>query len=761
MLNGRSPEPTHLTPHMTIWRFSKNVTGAILGFALVLLIAAGTGFAYWSINRTLDAFKLVDHTLRVRIELEHFLGNIVNAETAERGYLLTGNDISLNLFQPSVDASRRSMESLGTLTAGNGDQQAQLKLLAPLFAQKIARMESQMKVRREQGVEAVIPIVATLEGKQLMDDIRGIIKKMEEDENVLLTQRSEAARKASVITLVVVTLGSAAAILLLGIAAVLVWRELKHRRQASKALEAGKSYAESIVDTIREPLLVVDGEWRVQKANRSYYKAFQVPREKTEGIPVFELAEGAWNIPALRSLMEEAIEKGKPFDDLEIEREFPGLGLRALQLNGRKLYRPGNHTQTMLLAIEDITERKRIENVHLQFRSLFESLPGLYVVLKTDFTIAAVSDAYLKATMTRREEILGRGLFEVFPDNPDDPAATGVSNLRASLNRVLQDVRPDTMAIQKYDVQRPDGVFEERFWSPVNSPVLGADSRLEYIIHRVEDVTDFVKQKERASAGPDGLHVRMEQMESEIFKSNQQVEAANKQLLAANAELEAFSYSVSHDLRAPLRHIDGFADMLSRHAGAKLDEKGNRFIATISESAKRMGALIDDLLVFSRMGRAEMHTAKVDMDALAQDVIREVMQPEKGRRVEWKCDLLPDVTGDKALLRQVLVNLFSNAVKYSRPRDPAIIEIGCTDGEAGEKIFFVRDNGVGFDMTYADKLFGVFQRLHRASEFEGTGIGLANVRRIILRHGGRTWAEGKLDAGSTFYFSLPLHLAPA
>jgi PAS domain S-box-containing protein len=745
---------------MTIWRFSKNVTGAILGSALVVLLAAGTGFAYWSINRTLDAFQLVDHTNQVRIELEHFLGNVVNAETDERGYLLTGNDLSLNMFEPSIDSARKSLETLGTLTADSDKQQTRLKQLGPLFAEKVARMKNQMEVRRQQGVNAVIPIVATPEGKQLMDGIRGNVREMEDNEDVLLKERSEAARKASMVTLCVVTAGSAAAILLLGIAAMLVWRELEHRRQAGLALEAGKSYAESIVDTIREPLLVVDAQWRVLKANHSYYKVFHVAGKDPVGCSMFELENGAWNHPGLRDKLEKALALDQPFDDLEVAHEFPDLGQRAMLLNGRKLYRPGNQAAVLLVAIEDITEHKRVGQMHLQFRALFESLPGLYLVLKPDLAIVAVSDAYLKATMTKREEILGRGIFEVFPDNPDDPAATGVSNLRASLNRVLQNNRPDTMAIQKYDVQRPDGIFEERFWSPVNSPVDGADGGIEYIIHRVEDVTDFVKQKERAEGGADGLHGRMEQMEAEIFKSNQQVQAANQQLHAANTELEAFSYSVSHDLRAPLRHIDGFADLLSKHAAGSLDDKGRRYLSTISESAKRMGTLIDDLLVFSRMGRSEMHSEKVDTDALTQEVIREVMQDARDRRVEWKCDVLPAVTGDKALLRQVLLNLLSNAVKYSRPRDPAIIEIGCADGEAGEKIFFVRDNGVGFDMTYADKLFGVFQRLHRTSEFEGTGIGLANVRRIILRHGGRTWAEGKLNEGSTFYFSLPLHLAP-
>jgi signal transduction histidine kinase len=464
-----------------------------------------------------------------------------------------------------------------------------------------------------------------------------------------------------------------------------------------------------------------------------------------------ELNGGQWNPPGLGRLLTDALTRDKPFDNVEWEADLPVIGQRIMLMKGCKLSRPGNHTEGVLLAFEDVTERKRVEKLHLHFRALFESLPGLYLVLKPDLTIAAVSDAYLKATMTKREDILGKNLFEVLPDNPDEPGATGATNLRASLNRVIQGRRSDTMPIQKYDVRRPDGVFEERYWSPVNSPVLSADEEIAYIIHRVEDVTDFVKQRTVVGEGEDAMR---ERMESEIFRSSQEVQEANQQLRSLNSELEAFTYSVSHDLRAPLRHIDGFADMLQNHAADKLDDKGRRYLRTISDSAKRMGTLIDDLLVFSRMGRAEMRRGKVDLNSLADEVIRELEGETKGRNVVWKRAELPVVEGDFALLRQVFVNLFSNALKYSRPRDPAIIEITSIDGP-GEKVICVRDNGVGFDMAYAHKLFGVFQRLHRTEEFEGTGIGLANIRRIITRHGGRVWAEGKVGEGAALYFSLP------
>jgi signal transduction histidine kinase len=250
----------------------------------------------------------------------------------------------------------------------------------------------------------------------------------------------------------------------------------------------------------------------------------------------------------------------------------------------------------------------------------------------------------------------------------------------------------------------------------------------------------------------------IEQRDGQIRQMNAQLErrvaSRTAELEASNRELEAFSYSVSHDLRAPLRHVDGYADLLKRQSADTLDEKGKRYLATISESAKSMGMLIDDLLSFSRMGRSEMRTTTVSLASLVAEVRQEVERDAADREIAWVVAPLPEVQADPALLRQVVTNLPSNAVKYTRQREVARIEIGAVESGT-ETTVFVRDNGVGFDPAYSHKLFGVFQRLHSAEEFEGTGIGLANVHRIIQRHGGKTWAEGQVGQGATFYFSLP------
>ena len=249
------------------------------------------------------------------------------------------------------------------------------------------------------------------------------------------------------------------------------------------------------------------------------------------------------------------------------------------------------------------------------------------------------------------------------------------------------------------------------------------------------------------------------QAQDEIRRLNAELERRvaerTEQLEFANHELEAFSYSVSHDLRAPLRHILGFAEMLRAESGAVLSEKSARDLKRIAEAANRMGDLIDDLLAFSRIGRSEMQKTEVNLDQLVHETLIGLESETQARRIVWKICSLPRVQADRALLRQVWVNLISNAVKFTGKRAEARIEIGCIPGAAGEVVIFVRDNGAGFDPKYSQKLFGVFQRLHRQDEFVGTGIGLAHVQRIIQRHDGRVWAEGVVDGGATFYFSIP------
>jgi signal transduction histidine kinase len=245
-----------------------------------------------------------------------------------------------------------------------------------------------------------------------------------------------------------------------------------------------------------------------------------------------------------------------------------------------------------------------------------------------------------------------------------------------------------------------------------------------------------------------GIEGNLLQARAELAKRAAELEAANK-------ELESFTYSVSHDLRAPLRHVVGYAELLQRQSSASLDDKGRRYMAMILEASKRMGNLIDDLLGFSRIGRAEARKTAVNLDQLVREVIAELAQDTKDRDIAWTVGALPVCYGDRSMLKLVLMNLLSNAVKFTRIRPRAKIQIGCADGKNNQVEVFVADNGAGFDLQYVDKLFGVFQRLHRIEEFEGTGIGLATVQRIIHRHGGEVRAQGAVDQGATFHFSLP------
>jgi PAS domain S-box-containing protein len=322
----------------------------------------------------------------------------------------------------------------------------------------------------------------------------------------------------------------------------------------------------------------------------------------------------------------------------------------------------------------------------------------------------------------------------------------------------LQGVHPDDRAASdeaSKQAQRGEREYDTEFrvvWPDGSVHYLKADGQ-------------FVRDAQGTPVRMTGVNVEITELKKAELSINElnrdlekRVDERTAQLKTVNKELEAFAYSVSHDLRAPLRHIDGFLDLLRARTASTLDDKSQHYMDTISDAARRMGTLIDDLLDFSRMGRKEMAAESVRLDDLLQEVIHEFDAETRGRNIDWHIDELPVVTGDRAMLHIALVNLISNALKFTQKRVQADIEIGSRHGAADEVVIFVRDNGAGFDMQYADKLFCVFQRLHTSDEFEGTGIGLANARRIIGRHGGRTWAEGKVDGGATFYFSLP-HVA--
>jgi PAS domain S-box-containing protein len=381
---------------------------------------------------------------------------------------------------------------------------------------------------------------------------------------------------------------------------------------------------------------------------------------------------------------------------------------------------------------EDITERTRYEErlaaSEERFRYVFETaLVGMSMTEPTgEIHVNAAFCEMLGYTPTELELKRWQDLTP-----PED-----VPEIEGRLRPLLAGEQ-DATRFQKRYVRSDGGIL----WADVSVRLRrDAEGKPLHFITAVLDITPRVAAEEQ-------IRRLNEELEQRVFDRTAELAAANK-------ELEAFAYSVSHDLRAPLRHVGGFSALLSSRAGGDLDEKSRHYLERISTSIAEMGKLIDDLLQFSRTGRAELKMERVDMDALVAEALGPLRDETRDRDVEWRVAPLPAVIGDQALLRQVWVNLLGNAAKYTRGRSPARVEVGAEAGDHSD-VYFVRDNGVGFDMDYAHKLFGVFQRLHNSEEFEGTGIGLANVQRIVSRLGGRVWAEGEMGKGATFFFSLP------
>jgi PAS domain S-box-containing protein len=379
----------------------------------------------------------------------------------------------------------------------------------------------------------------------------------------------------------------------------------------------------------------------------------------------------------------------------------------------------------------DITERKRMETLvqqsEIRYRTTIDSLNDYIHVVDSDLRIILMNETFIELNkeLGLVTDVIGRNIFEIFPFLP--------KTIQDEYKHIFDTGEP---LITEETTQLPDRfmITETR-----KVPIFEGD-RVDRVLTIVHDIT-IRKQSEEQ------IRRLNETLEERVKERTVQLEAVNK-------ELEAFAYSISHDLRAPLRAIDGYTRILVEDYQKSMDDEGNRVCSVIRTETQRMGQLIDELLAFSRLGRLTMHPSSIDLVEITQTVFNELTTPETRKRIELRVGSLPSVMGDRMLLHQALVNLISNAIKFSSKREQAVIEIGSMEND-GETVYFIRDNGAGFDMQYIPKLFGVFQRLHSEREFEGNGVGLAIVQRVLTRHGGRIWAEGAIDKGATFYFTIP------
>lgn len=729
----------------------------IAAFVLALALFAGVAWSDWYyMTRGQQTQQLVSRSREVQTALARLLARVEDIETGARGFVITGDASFLEPFMSSMATVEQQLETVRSLSRGNPLQQAQCDALKGLIARRVALAQTSVDLRRTSGFEAARQNVAGGAGKAAMDLIRTKIAKMEEDEEsrlggLLVASRHEA-RTAEAIR--VSGTGVGVVLFIATFALVLrenglrqrsehellqLNRELDRRVQERTAeLELERATLSAAFENMDQGVVIAScrGGDIVFNAAAVRMHGFASPRDVHAHIGDYA---SDWEITDSHGRL-------VPYSDWPLPRAIRGDYCRDWEAHLRHLQsgyewdcsyscvpvrNAAGDVSLIVVTLVDITERKRaLETLRASealFATAFKASPDAIAISRlSDRRIIEANDAWQGVFGFAPEEVIGRTADELdlLPQPTDRDR--GVSRLLA--DGYVRDV--ETL------IRRASGEVRQASISAATI-VVGGDP---CILSIVRDITDW----KRAETEIRRLYAELEH----------RVEERTRQLQEANQELESFSYSVSHDLRAPLRHVHGYVEMLHRATNGQLSDQARRYLNIIGAASVEMGQLIDDLLAFSRVGRTPMATAAVRLDDVVREVIQGLEMATRDRPIVWLIPPLPVVTGDPALLKQVLANLVGNAVKYSRDRNPARIEIGRAGEDDGRVVLFVRDNGAGFDMQYAHKLFGVFQRLHRAEEFEGTGVGLATVRRIVTRHGGRVWAEGAPGEGATFYFSL-------
>lgn len=502
--------------------------------------------------------------------------------------------------------------------------------------------------------------------------------------------------------------------------------------QGKAELNKGEIRFEKLFNLAPNPLVLIDNEDRIIKINNQFEQTFGYNIQEIPTINEwwqFVCQDPEYRrkiIVAWHAGLKLALDQKTNLEPKEYILSYKNGEQRTFVISGTFI------DEGLLTSFFDVSETKKamelLQESDKKFSAIFHSSPiPISIIQLSNNNFIDVNDSFLRFSGFTKEELIGHSPLDlqIYPDKDKTNSNFLALNEKGHSNSFNLQFR----------TKKGETIDIESFLELISI------NNEKCIITRIFDVTERKKLIEEIRK----INAELEQRVSE----------RTVQLEVANKELEAFAYSVSHDLRAPLRHINGFVDMLKNKTKTTLDDQSRHYMDVITDSAIKMERLIDDILSFSRMGRNEMFLSEIDLNALIEEIIRDFKTETEGRKIQWKIPPLPAVKGDKPMMQIVYTNLISNALKFTGTREVAEIEIGFDTNNENEVVFFIRDNGAGFDMIYVDKLFGVFQRLHSSEEFEGTGIGLANVRRIITRHGGRTWAEGKVDGGATIYFSLP------
>jgi PAS domain S-box-containing protein len=704
--------------------FGTKASAAALALGLAVS-AAGFVLSYRNTARLVRAADWRHHTLEVVSETRVMLSLIADVGLGARGFAITGDDRFLEPYRQGSRELPGHLATLAALTADDPSQVPRLDALAPLVGRWLEATAETVDQGRAPRLPGPAATAAALRDQQVMDDLRARLAAIEGEEQRLLAEREDEVRRTTARVNRSLLAGAGVSVALLVTAFVLLDREVRSRRRAETALDRERAVLQSVLDGMLDGVAVADASGHFIQFNPAGERllgmgATDAPASRwAEHYGVFQ-ADGVTPFPPDEVPLARAV-RGETARDVEMVIRNSGRpeGVTILA-SAAPLRGPGGEPGGGVVLFRDVTDHRRAEEslraYAAEVSDLYNNAPCGYHCLNGEGRVVQINDTELGWLGRSREEVLGRR-FDEF--------------LTPSGRRTFQENFPRFLARGfvegvEFDLARPDGAPFSVLLG--GTAVRDKDGRFLHSRTVLLDTTDRRRAEEATRRARDAAE-------------------------AANRELEAFSYSVSHDLRAPLRSIDGFSQALVEDCADRLGDEGRDHLGRIRAAAQRMAELIDDLLQLSRIGRGELVRRPVDLSALARRAADGLRQIEPEREVALTVADGVTAAGDPRLLQVLLDNLVGNAWKFTRGTSPACIEVGVEPG-TDPPVYFVRDNGAGFDMAYADKLFGAFQRLHSVREFEGSGIGLATVARIVHRHEGRVWGEGAPGRGATFRFTL-------